>query len=122
MPALAGLVLLAGFQSLQIPAAITVCQTGRVPAIGMALTFVLTLTIPLQYAVLVGVAFAVLLYVIRQSNQVRMIRVIPVADGLPLEAPPPAELPSNQVTILMILWQRFFRCLPDDRRSLPLGG
>jgi len=119
MPALAGLVLLAGFQSLQIPAAITVYQTGKVPAIGMALTFGLTLTIPLQYAVLVGVAFAVLLNAIRQSNQVKIIQVVPVPDGLPLEAPPPAELPSNQITILMIFGSVFFAASQTIEEAFP---
>jgi SulP family sulfate permease len=119
MPALAGLVLLAGFQSLKIPAAITVWQTGKVPAVAMALTFGLTLTIPLQYAVLVGVAFAVMLYVIRQSNQVQVVQIVPVPDGLPLEAPPPPELPKNQVTILMIFGSVFFAASQTIEESFP---
>ena len=119
MPALAGLVLLAGFQSLNIPAAITVWQTGRVSAVAMALTFGLTLTIPLQYAVLVGVAFSVLLYVIRQSNQVQVVQILPVPDGLPLEAPPPAELPKNEVTVLMIYGSVFFAASKTIEEAFP---
>lgn len=36
----------------------------------MVVTFVLTMVIPLQYAVVVGVGLSVVLYVVRQSNQV----------------------------------------------------
>ncbi len=40
----------------------------------MATTFLLTLSIPLQYAVLAGVAICVVLFVIRQSNKVTVVR------------------------------------------------
>ena len=36
----------------------------------MTLTFVATLFVPLQYAVLLGVAFSVVLHVFHQSNKV----------------------------------------------------
>jgi SulP family sulfate permease len=40
----------------------------------MVTTFVLTLLIPLQYAVLVGVGLSVILYVASQSNRVTITR------------------------------------------------
>ncbi len=119
MSALAGLVLLAGFQSLQIPAAVTVWQTGRVAGIMMVLTFTLTLIIPLQYAVLVGVAFSILASVVSASNQVRVVQLIPHEDGLPIEAPAPAELSSNQPTLLLIYGSIFFAAAQTIKESLP---
>jgi len=119
MPALAGLVILAGFQSLQIPAAITVWQTGRVPGMMMLLTFSLTLVIPLQYAVLVGVAFSIMLFIISASNQVKVVQVIPVEDGWPIEAKPPAELGKRQITSLMIYGSVFFASSQLIESALP---
>lgn len=119
LPALAGLVLLAGFQSLRIPDAISVWYTGNVPATAMLLTFGLTLTIPLQYAVLVGVAFAVMLYVIKQSNQVRVIQIIPVEEGFPLETQPAAELGKNEIIVLMIYGSVFFAASQTIEATLP---
>ena len=38
----------------------------------MATTFVFTLIIPLQYAVLLGIALSILLFVVRQSNRMTL--------------------------------------------------
>lgn len=121
MPALAGLVLLAGFQSLQIPAAITVWNTGRVSTVLMGLTFILTLIIPLQFAVLVGVAFSILLFVMQESNRVQIKEWVMVPDGYPLEQPAPVELPSGKVTTLMIYGSVFFAASKVFEKSLPLA-
>lgn len=120
MSALAGLVLLAGFQSLQIPAAVTVYQTGRVAGLMMALTFTLTLIIPLQYAVLVGVAFSIILSVVSASNQVRVVQMIPHEGGFPIEMPAPVELPRDQTTLLMIYGSVFFAAAQTIKASLPI--
>jgi SulP family sulfate permease len=119
MSALAGLVLIAGFQSLQIPSAVTVWQTGRVAGIMMALTFILTLIIPLQYAVLIGVAFSIILSAVSASNQVRVVRIIPKENGFPIEAPSPTKLPSNEITMLMIYGSVFFAAAQSIIDSLP---
>jgi SulP family sulfate permease len=119
MPALAALVLLAGVQSLHIPQAITVYQTGPISITTMVLTFVGTLFIPLQYAVLVGVGFSILLYVFQASNQVKVIQVVPVPDGLPEEYPAPDQLPSDQVTILMVFGSIFFAAAQTIEKALP---
>jgi sulfate permease, SulP family len=119
MSALAGLVLLAGIQSLQIPAAQTVWQTGRVAESLMVMTFILTLIIPLQYAVLVGVAFSILLSVVSASNQVRVVQIIPKENGYPIEAPVPAMLPSNETTCLLIYGSVFFAAAQTIKASLP---
>jgi sulfate permease, SulP family len=119
MPALAALVLLAGVQSLHISDAITVYQTGPISIAAMALTFTGTLFIPLQYAVLTGVAFSILLYVFQASNQVKVIQILPVADGLPEEHPAPAQLASNQVTILLVYGSIFFAAAQTIEKALP---
>ncbi len=79
MAALAALLIVAGFQGMRIPQALTVWNTSRVSGVVMILTFLATLFMPLQYAVLVGVAFSILLYVARQSNKVVLTQIVPVA-------------------------------------------
>jgi sulfate permease, SulP family len=54
MPALAALLIVAGYQGLRLEAAQTIWRTSRVSTVVMALTFLATLFIPLQYAVLAG--------------------------------------------------------------------
>ena len=47
----------------------------------MAVTFGLTLLIPLQYAVLIGVGMSMILYVVRQANQLETRRLVVRDDG-----------------------------------------
>jgi sulfate permease, SulP family len=108
MPALAALLIIAGFQSLRVEQAVTIWNTSRVSATVMIMTFVATLLIPLQYAVLLGVAFSILLHVFRQSNKVVITQIVLVPDGLPEEQPAPKKLPSNRVTVLMLHGSLFF--------------
>ena len=68
MPALAGLLIFVGFQTIKPTAIRTVWQTGRVPRVVMLITFVGTLMMPLQFAVLSGVAIAVVLHIVQQSK------------------------------------------------------
>ena len=75
MPALAALLIVAGFQGLRIQQAMTIWNTGKVTAVVMIMTFVATLFVPLQYAVLLGMAFSILLYVFRQSNKVMITQM-----------------------------------------------
>ncbi|HYN57960.1 MAG TPA: SulP family inorganic anion transporter, partial [Rubrivivax sp.] len=108
MPALAALLIVAGYQGLRLEAAQTIWRTSRVSTVVMALTFLATLFIPLQYAVLIGVALSVVLHVARQSNKVSVTWLVPVADGFPVERPAPRELPSRQFTMLQIYGSLFF--------------
>ena len=69
MPVLAGLLIVVGFRTLKPKQISMVWKTGLVQQAVMALTFLAALFVPLQYAVLLGVALAVLLYVFQQSNK-----------------------------------------------------
>jgi SulP family sulfate permease len=55
MPALAGLLMLVGYRSIKPGDLQSVWRTGVVQKAVLAVTFVLTLVVPLQYAVLLGV-------------------------------------------------------------------
>jgi SulP family sulfate permease len=85
----------------------------------MLITFVGTLVMPLQYAVFLGVALAFLLYVIQQSNRVRLVQWSPQDDGWPLEEPPPDELPSYEATILVPYGSLFFAAASAFEDQLP---
>lgn len=117
-PALAGLLMLIGFRSVQPATLVSVWRTGPVQASVLAVTFVLTMIIPLQYAVLTGVGLSVLLHVVRQSNQV-VIRRRVVRDGEVLEVDPPTVLPADDVVVLQPYGSLFFAAAPVFEASLP---
>ncbi len=101
MPAMAGLLIVAGFQSLKRENILDVWVTGWAPRIVMAVTLVLTLAIPLQQAVFLGVLLSILVhFFVTSAREVRMVQLVPNADGTVSEAPTPAELPSHAITVL----------------------
>lgn len=119
MPALAGLLILVGFRTIQPADLKSIWRTGPVQATVLALTFGLTTVIPLQYAVLTGVGMSVLLHVVRQSNQVTIRRRIRDPDGHLVEVDPPAELPGHEVVVLQPYGSLFFAAAPVFEAALP---
>jgi len=119
MPALAALLIVAGYQGLRIQAAVTIWNTSKVSAAIMTATFLATLFIPLQFAVLIGVVLSVVLYVARQSNKVIITEWVLVPGGLPEERPAPKALPSHQLTILQVYGSLFFAAAKNLEEMLP---
>jgi sulfate permease, SulP family len=120
MAALAGLLVIVGVGSLQIPQAITVARTGLVSAIAMAITFIAVLVVPLQYAVFAGVGIAALLALVQDSNQVRVVQVVFGPDGSAEERPVPARIPNDGVTVLMIYGSLVFAAAAALDKILPV--
>ncbi len=119
LPAIAGLLIVVGFRTLKPAQIEMVWKTGLVQQVVMVVTFLFCLFIPLQYAVLVGVALSVLLYVIQQSNQVK-VKVWEWAPGeLPVEEDAPEVVPSNAVTFLQLYGSVFFATAPLIEKELP---
>jgi SulP family sulfate permease len=122
MPALAALLIVAGFQSLRVEQAAMAWKTGRISQVVMLVTFVATLVVPLQFAVLFGVALSILLNTIHQSNKVVVTQWVLQAKGFPLEQPPPQRLPSNELTILHVYGSLFFAAAKNMEEMLPAVG
>lgn len=119
MPALAGLLIVVGFQTIKPDAIQTVWQTGMVPRVVMVITFVGTLIMPLQFAVLLGVAISIVLYIVQQANRVRLVELIPVEGGFPIERPAPRQLPSHKVTALFPYGSLFYAAARTLEENLP---
>ena len=119
MPALAGLLIVVGVQSIKPSRVFSVIKTGPLQSAIMAVTFVLTLLIPLQFAVLVGVGLGIILFVAQQSNRVRVRRVLFDAEGRRREVDPPPTVPAGEVVVLQPYGSLFFASAPTVQRQLP---
>ena len=73
----------------------TVWQTNPVSRTIMVITFISTLLIPLQFAVLLGVVISILLFVFQQSNTIKLVEWDVQESGWPVERPAPKQLQSN---------------------------
>ena len=119
MPALAALLILVGIRTVKPRDLASVWRTGAPQRFVLVTTFVLTMVIPLQYAVVAGVALSVLLYVIGQSNHVALKRRTFTEDGHVIETDPPPRLPANDVVILQPYGSMFFAAAPIFEATLP---
>jgi sulfate permease, SulP family len=119
MPALAALLIVAGFQGLRLEQAVITWNTSRVAGAVMLITFLATLFVPLQFAVLLGVVLSIVLHVFRQSNKVSVTQWVLQPNGFPIEVAAPRQLPSNQLTILHVYGSLFFAAAKSMEEMLP---
>jgi len=101
---------------------VSIWKTGVAQKAVLATTFALTLVMPLQYAVLVGVGLSVVLHVVRQSNQVTIRRRVIDPEGHLIEVDPPGELPADEVVVLQPYGSLFFAAAPVFEAALPAVG
>ncbi len=122
MPALAALLIVAGYQGLRLEQAVMAWKTGRISQVVMIVTFVATLLVPLQFAVLFGMALSILLQTFRQSNKVVVTEWVLQPGGFPLEQSCPKRLPSDQLTVLHVYGSLFFAAARNMEEMLPEVG
>jgi SulP family sulfate permease len=119
MPAMAGLLIVAGFQSLKVEAFTDVWDVGWGPRSVMLATFLSTLVLPVHYAVLAGVVLSGLVYFFASASDIRLVEFVVNPDGTIRERPAPAELPSRTVTLLNIYGSVFFAGASKVEGMLP---
>lgn len=119
MPALAGLLIVVGVGTIKPAKLLAVARTGPVPLTVMLTTLVLTLLMPLQYAVLVGVGLSVLLFVIGQSSRLVTRRLVLGDDHRVIETNPPARLGDREVVVLQPYGPIFFATASALRSQMP---
>jgi sulfate permease, SulP family len=102
IPSMAGLLIVAGIRSIKVATVRDVWDVGPFPRVVMLATFILTLTLPVQQAVLVGVLLSAIVVVVQASADVRVVAITPHPDGRWSETPAPARLADREVTLLAI--------------------
>jgi len=119
MPSLAALLIVVGIGTVKPSQIMSVARTGVVPLTVMTITFALTLVIPLQYAVLVGVAISTILFVIRQSTRLVTKRMLFHDDGRIEEVEPPATVLPDTVIVLQPYGALFFATASTLLEQMP---
>ncbi|MFZ4701183.1 MAG: SulP family inorganic anion transporter [Candidatus Methylumidiphilus sp.] len=122
MPSLAALLIVAGYQGLRVQEAVLAWNTNKISKVVMSVTFVATLLVPLQFAILLGMAISIVLHVFRESNKVVVTQWLLQPEGFPLEQPAPKRLPSHQLTLLHVYGSLFFAAAKSMEEMLPEVG
>ncbi len=102
MPVLAAMMIFAMANSLSIEENKQVWNAGWPPRIGLVCTFLITLFLPVQYAVLIGVLLSFILYFFTSSRLVKLQRRRLLSDGRFEETDLPAELENEAIHVFAV--------------------
>ena len=119
MPALAGLLIVIGVATVKPSRITSVARTGSVPLTVMLVTLVLTMVIPLQYSVVVGVGLSLLLFVVGQSSRLVTKRLVLHSDGRIELTAVPEHVPADEVVVLQPYGSIFFATAQTLRDQMP---
>ncbi len=119
MPALAGLLIVVGAQTIKPAQVESIVRTGPIQAVVLFTTLVLTMLIPLQYAVLIGAGLSAILYVVRQSDRVTTVRLVREEAGRVQAVEPPEVVPAGEVVVLQPYGSLFFAAASTFEEQLP---
>jgi SulP family sulfate permease len=119
MAGLAGLLISIGIGVLNPDRIAKVWNTHIAERAAMVATFVLTLLIPLHWAIFAGVGLTLLVYIYSSSTKVRLVRIVRSGDGDFQEVAAPAQLPSDSVVALHAYGNAFFAAVYTLEAALP---
>jgi SulP family sulfate permease len=119
LPAIAALLVVAGYQSFKADKWHDVWVTGWAPRLVMVVTFVATLLLPIQQAIVLGVILSILMHLYQSSMDVQVREILPTHGDSYQEGPVPVTLPSHMVTILHIYGSVFYASADILRAALP---
>ena len=118
-PALAALLIAVGYGTIRPADIRSVIKTGPVQATVVVATFALTVLIPVPQAVLAGVALAIVLFVVEQSNRIVVKQLHLDEHGRIRESDPPDVVPPGEVILLQPYGSLFFASAATFNEALP---
>jgi sulfate permease, SulP family len=118
-PAIAAVLIMAGIEIIRRDRIRTVWVTGMAPKVVMILTFVLTLFVPAQWAILIGVLVSIGLHIYFSAMDVRVVALKLTDDGGLEEQAPPDQLSNETITVLSVYGNMFFAAASNLEDKLP---
>ena len=118
-PAIAALLIVAAVQVIKVGEIFDVWRTSLTARSVMVATFVATLALSVEQAVLFGVVLSAVLYLYHASVDVHVMEMVATPDGDFDEHPAPRELPDGKVTIINLYGSLFFAAADLLAEQLP---
>jgi SulP family sulfate permease len=108
IPAVAAVLIVAGFQTFRFEAIKDIRDVSRSSLVVMGVTFLATLVLPIQEAILVGIVLSIIDFVYTSARDVEL-KELSIGDDDRFEiTSPPAELEDKRVTVLYVWGDLFF--------------
>jgi sulfate permease, SulP family len=118
MPTLAAILIVAAAGSLRTGQVLAIARTSPIARAAVVATFVATLLLPVAVAVMAGVAFALLMQLNQEAQDLRVVRLAPTDAGL-VEGPAPPQLASEEVLLLDVYGSLFYAGARTLQAHLP---
>lgn len=118
---LAGMLLVVGADTIPVGRLRKTLTIGPLPRTVTVVTFVLTLVIPLQFAVLVGVGVSIVLFAVGASQTLILKQVVFETSG-PREIDPPAVIGTGEVLVIQPYGTVFFASAARMVEQMPQVG
>jgi len=119
MPALATLLIYASAKAIRRDSIRAVRVAGRPSIVACVVTFIGTLTLPIQAAVGIGIVLSAVIHVYVASADVHLVELIERDDGEVVEVPLDRKLRSARVTVLDAYGSLFYAGARTLERQLP---
>jgi SulP family sulfate permease len=119
MATLAAVLIHAAVGSVRTGAVKAIMRTGRASQIGVVVTFTATLFLPVAAAVGFGLVLALLMQLNREALDLRVVELIPNAEGAFVEQEPPSTLKSRRVVLLDVYGSLFYAGARTLQARLP---
>jgi SulP family sulfate permease len=119
LPAVAAVLIVVGIEIIDTEEIGDVWRINVSKRVLMVVTFLATLLLPVQQAVLIGVFLSFIDYIYTSSQNVRLFELQPVESGTFVEKVAPAELPDNSVTIIQARGSTYFAAVRTIQDMLP---
>jgi len=108
IPAVAAVLIVAGFGTFNFQAIKDIRDVSRSSLVVMGATFLATLVLPIQEAIMAGIVLSILDFVYTSSKDIQVVELAPTEDGGFETRTVPAQLADNSITILYGLGSFFF--------------
>lgn len=87
--------------------------------IAMTTTFVSTLVLPLEYSIYLGIFFSLALYIWTSSQNIAVVRLVPIEDNRYQEVGLPSRLPDGEPVIIAVYGHLYFAAVRRLEYLLP---
>ncbi len=119
MPAIAGVLIVIGFQIINREEVGDVWDIAVSKRVTMVATFLATLVLPVQQAILVGIFISFIDYAYSSSEGTELIEIKLNKDNQLIEQAPPQELADNSITVLFSRGNSYFAAMRTLQEKFP---
>jgi sulfate permease, SulP family len=122
LPALAALLLLAAWGTIDVQEALSIWRTGTATKIIAGATFAAALAFPIQAAVGLGVVLSALIYLNQSATDIKLVELVRRDDGRFEERELPKTLAGGEVTVVNVYGSVFYAGARTLEERLPRPG